>query len=381
MTGDSSVHKGGWRVGRSIALELDILLSVVRGAGWSAAFQQEFSGLIEKLPVGWIDDWDEMLGRPVDSVSLLDEMAYLADVFEEEDYQTATLAMRKLSEEDMLERLSAFALPYDIQPNPDLDLVDRMIDLDVRLFGSFFPYFGVQFTDKARYERNVRNSMIHLLKIAKNGDLHDRFWMWLDRLYFETYQPWRNGRLELMARAESHAVLSLGDRKKDSGIPAIDWLPDQNPIRMHPPLMKGITGRQFHVFFWIEPFGLADLWSIFPDQLVVSIAEPGRILERFSEKTALLASRVQALADPNRLAILRIIRHFGMINTEIAKFMGLQRPTVSVHARLLREAGLITSHKEGREMQHEIVPGALQVLFHDLEELLDIPDEGDESKS
>lgn len=122
---------------------------------------------------------------------------------------------------------------------------------------------------------------------------------------------------------------------------------------------------------------------------MVAISEPagrfhfttGGIYERFGEKTAILARQVQALADPTRLGILRIIRHFGMINTEIAKAMAIQRPTVSIHAKLLREAGLISSRKVGREMRHEIVPGALQDLFHDLEELLDLPDKGDERKS
>ncbi|MGA9396813.1 MAG: metalloregulator ArsR/SmtB family transcription factor [Anaerolineaceae bacterium] len=381
MVEDTSVNMGGWQIGRSIALELDVLLSGVRGVGWSAAFHQEFSSLVDKLPAGWIDEWDEMLGRPLDMVALMDEMAYLAGVFGEEDYQTATLAMRKLSTSEMLDRLSVFALPFDIHPDLQLDQTERLIDLDVRLSGSLYPSFGVQYTDTARYERGVRNSFTHLVKIARNGELHDRFWMWLDRLYFETYQPWRVGRLEFMARAESHAILSLGDRQKAGVVPAIDWLPAQNPLHMHPFLLNGVHSQKLRIFFWVEPFGLADLWSLFPNQLVVSIAEPGAIYERFGEKTANLACRVQALADPNRLAILRIIRHFGMINTEIARFMGLQRPTVSVHAKLLRKAGLITSHKDGREMRHEIVPGALQKLLHDLEILLDLPDEGDDGKT
>lgn len=371
---------GGWQVGRSIALELDVLLTGVRGSSWSAAFQQEFSGLIELLPPGWLSDWDEMLGRPKEMLSLLDKLAYLADVFSEEDYQIASLAMRKLSSREILKRLTELAAQRKMYPDPQLDQTERMVDLGVRLFGSLASSLGLRYTDATRYDRNERNSFSQLAKIARDGELHDRFWMWLDRLFFEAYQPWRRGRLDFMAHAESQAILSLGGKKMTNAWPVTDWLPNQNPLHMQPALSDGINRGQLSVFFWVEPFGLADLWSLFPNLLVVSFASPGAIYEHFGEKATNLARRVQALADPTRLGILRIIRHFGMINTEIARFMGIRRPTVSIHARLLREAGLIVSHKDGREMRHEIVPGALQQLFRDLEELLDMPDESAKEK-
>ncbi len=380
MSVESINNNGGWQVGRSIAQELDVFLTGLRGSGWSAAFHQEFSSLVELLPEGWLADWDELLGRPHEMLSLLDKLAYLAGVFGEEDYQVATLAMRKLSTLEILDKLTDLAAPRGILPDPQLDQTERLIDLGVRLFGSLFPSFGLRYTDAARYERAERDNFTRLARIARDGELHDRFWMWLDRVYFEAYQPWRRGRLELMARAEAEAVLALGDKHSTSGAPDIGWLPDQNTLRMNPLFADAVKAGQLKVFFWVDPFGLADMSSLFPDLLVVSIAQPGAIYEHFGERTENLARRVQALADPTRLAILRIIRHFGMINTEIAGFMGLQRPTVSIHVRLLREAGLLTSHKEGREMRHEIVPGALQKLFHDLEELLDLPGEGDDNK-
>ena len=381
MVEGSTYKNGGWQVGRSIAQELDVFLTGVRGSGWSAAFHQEFSDLIELLPRGYLADWDEMLGRPHEMLSLLDKLAYLADVYGEEDYQVATLAMRKLSSLDILDKLTALAAPRGMHPDPQLDQAERLVDLGVRLFGSLYPSLGLRYTDAARYERADHNNFTQLARIARDGELHDRFWMWLDRIYFEAYQPWRLGRLELMARTEAQAVLALGDKHRTVGAPAIDWLPDQNTLRMKPPFADAVKEGKLSVFFWVDPFGLADMSSLFPNLLVVSIAQPGAIYEHFGERTENLARRVQALADPTRLAILRIIRHFGMINTEIARFMGLQRPTVSIHVRLLREAGLITSHKAGREMRHEIVPGALQELFHDLEELLDLPAEGDADKT
>ncbi len=55
--------------------------------------------------------------------------------------------------------------------------------------------------------------------------------------------------------------------------------------------------------------------------------------------------------------------------------MGIARPTVSVHAKVLREAGLIDSRQEGRVTRHEIVPEAVRKLMRELQSFLDIADE------
>jgi DNA-binding transcriptional ArsR family regulator len=109
-----------------------------------------------------------------------------------------------------------------------------------------------------------------------------------------------------------------------------------------------------------------------PGLLICSFAPPGNIYTQLHAAAAGIATRAAALGDPTRLVILRLIRHFGMINTEIADYLGLARPTVSVHAKILREAGLIRSHQEGRLVRHEIVPGEIRRFFRDLETFLDL---------
>ena len=99
------------------------------------------------------------------------------------------------------------------------------------------------------------------------------------------------------------------------------------------------------------------------------------LLENFFNFASQLAARAQALADPTRLVILRMIRHFAMTNTEIAAYLGISRPTVSVHAKILREAGLIDTYEVGRAVQHKIEPVALRKLFEDLIQFLDLPEE------
>lgn len=88
-----------------------------------------------------------------------------------------------------------------------------------------------------------------------------------------------------------------------------------------------------------------------------------------------MANRAKAIADPTRLSILRIIRHFSMDNTQIADYLGIARPTVSVHAKLLREAGLIDTIQEGRQARHTVKAAEVRRLFEDLIRFLDLPDE------
>lgn len=109
--------------------------------------------------------------------------------------------------------------------------------------------------------------------------------------------------------------------------------------------------------------------------LITSFAQPGDVYQKFQDLTADLATRANALGDPTRLIILRLIRHFGMINTEIAEYLQLARPTVSVHAKILREAGLIQSQQDGRQVRHQIIPAEVRRLFKDLERYLDLPPE------
>ncbi|MFN2169745.1 MAG: ArsR/SmtB family transcription factor [Anaerolineae bacterium] len=173
---------------------------------------------------------------------------------------------------------------------------------------------------------------------------------------------------------EQHAATMLGAARSDGTAPVLDWLPAQNPLRVHARLEEAVRGGRLRVCFWAEPFGMADLSSLHPGCVLVAFAHPGPLYQNFLDFAGDLAGRAKAVADPTRLIILRLIRHFGMTNTEIANFMEIARPTASVHAKILREAGLIRSHQDGREVRHQIVPAGVRQLFADLERFLDLPE-------
>ena len=61
----------------------------------------------------------------------------------------------------------------------------------------------------------------------------------------------------------------------------------------------------------------------------------------------------EALGDPNRREILRLLSGGDKPVREIAAAMPISRPAVSRHLRLLKDAGMVTEHPEGtRRIYH-----------------------------
>jgi DNA-binding transcriptional ArsR family regulator len=56
-----------------------------------------------------------------------------------------------------------------------------------------------------------------------------------------------------------------------------------------------------------------------------------------------------ALAEPNRRAILRLLAGQERPVQELSDHFPISRPAISKHLRILREAGLVSEHKIGRQ--------------------------------
>lgn len=72
------------------------------------------------------------------------------------------------------------------------------------------------------------------------------------------------------------------------------------------------------------------------------------------ESEAPCASLLKVLADPSRLAIVRQLlagpKHVGEIN----KSLGLEQTLMSHHLRVLREAGLVNSERDGKSVLYSL---------------------------
>lgn len=79
----------------------------------------------------------------------------------------------------------------------------------------------------------------------------------------------------------------------------------------------------------------------------------------------------QALADPIRRDILRMLRDRPHSAGAIAGAFAVSRPAVSRHLRVLREAGLVTDEVHGRERLYQLdltALTALEAFLHELRE-------------
>lgn len=63
---------------------------------------------------------------------------------------------------------------------------------------------------------------------------------------------------------------------------------------------------------------------------------------------SLLATRLQALADPVRLALLRLITTSPRTATQCIAATGLSQPRVARHLRILVDQGFLRSRRQGR---------------------------------
>ena len=57
----------------------------------------------------------------------------------------------------------------------------------------------------------------------------------------------------------------------------------------------------------------------------------------------------QAIADPNRRAIIGLLSHRELTLNQVAQNFGISRPAISRHVKILTESGLVVIRRDGRE--------------------------------
>jgi DNA-binding transcriptional ArsR family regulator len=77
--------------------------------------------------------------------------------------------------------------------------------------------------------------------------------------------------------------------------------------------------------------------------------------------------QLQAIADPRRREILRLVQHAELSSGVIASHFDVTRPAISQHLRLLEDAQLVTVRKEGTRRLYQACPEGLAELRRELE--------------
>lgn len=85
------------------------------------------------------------------------------------------------------------------------------------------------------------------------------------------------------------------------------------------------------------------------------------------------AETFQLISDASRLKILWLLCHHETCVNNIAVTVGMSSPAVSHHLRLLKQAGLLESRREGKEMYYKLSSAAEATLVHRaVDDILDI---------
>ena len=116
-----------------------------------------------------------------------------------------------------------------------------------------------------------------------------------------------------------------------------------------------ITAARARGELYVVPLTLGNegafYWA-FPGAVIIGVgASSPQKQARKRQRMENAANRFKVLSDPTRISILNEVMHGSHYNattvTELASLFGLSQPTISVHMKLLREAGLVTTERDG----------------------------------
>ncbi len=106
---------------------------------------------------------------------------------------------------------------------------------------------------------------------------------------------------------------------------------------------------------------------------VLSVAAPADAHDSLTARrfyAGEVASRLKVLSDPTRVTLLSQLACDPMSVTELARIYDLAQPTVSIHVRQLREAGLVESKKVGGRTIYSVPHDRVQQLLDETGDLL-----------
>ncbi|MBQ7915226.1 MAG: winged helix-turn-helix transcriptional regulator [Firmicutes bacterium] len=83
-----------------------------------------------------------------------------------------------------------------------------------------------------------------------------------------------------------------------------------------------------------------------------------------------LAEVFRQLSDGSRLRLFWLLCHCEQCVTNLSSIMGMSSPAISHHLRQLREARLITSRRDGKEVYYKAVDTPAARTLHDALEAL-----------
>lgn len=357
----------GWTVSEALAHELDLATSLAMSESLRPLFPS-FAEAVTSLPDAWFVQGRALLqGLEGDVFFVLGRLATVVGCVRERDYAALTLPLREATAREVADAARAAASRIGVE----VGAVEEPAEVLLVVSRGFAALAGRASHPGGEGDRRLRRECALAMAILRGGPAHARFWFWLDQLYHQVYAPWRAGRAAFLDAERERARSALGGMS-GHGPPALDWITPRTPLRAVAPLGRAVAEGRLSVTFFVEPFGIWDVVVPVDDGVLGTFAQPDALFDALRRRAEDIAERLKALSDPTRLTMLRILRTGEVDNSEVAAYLDLSHPTVSVHGRVLREAGLAEARREGRHMLHRLDPDGVRRLLREVESFLGV---------
>lgn len=94
------------------------------------------------------------------------------------------------------------------------------------------------------------------------------------------------------------------------------------------------------------------------------------LIQKYSDQSASLVSRLKSIGDKSRLEILRSLKAGECNGQDISEKLGLAPATISHHMNLLTNEGFVTTTKRGTSTYYTLNPPTLRRFLQELDHCL-----------
>lgn len=90
----------------------------------------------------------------------------------------------------------------------------------------------------------------------------------------------------------------------------------------------------------------------------------------YSQLFSIQADLFKALAHSRRLEIVNLLREEELCVSDIYEMLDLPQANISQHLTILRDAGVVTTHREGKQIKYQLADAKISLACDTLKEFL-----------
>jgi hypothetical protein len=162
MNAVEDLENGGWRIGQSIVMELDVALMAAGEDIIGANLSAEVMAFFQSVSTDWQDEYRALVGDSRNFLPVLETAANLAGTDFESDYSHATLATREMVFDKALARVKRESAKLGIKLESGLPLQEQFVDLALKLKIATFLKFGLVLTPDPQKTSVLRRTYQHI---------------------------------------------------------------------------------------------------------------------------------------------------------------------------------------------------------------------------